>query len=125
AAAGVAAHKTVPGAEPADWLDAGQCRDCREPAFNYRPRSSAQYIEALGNFDAPGEPRHFRLGFIASSDNHFGRPGTGYKQKHRRGMTESIGGPGARLAAAFFGVKHEAPAAESRRFSIDQPAFDN
>ncbi|MGH7337300.1 MAG: DUF3604 domain-containing protein, partial [Myxococcota bacterium] len=92
AAAGVAAFKTVPGSKPEDWLDAGQCRDCEEPAFNYRPKSSAQYIAALGNFDAPGAVRHFRFGFIASSDNHFARPGTGYKQKHRRGMTESQGG---------------------------------
>jgi Protein of unknown function (DUF3604) len=124
AAAGVAAHKTVPGAEPAEWLDAGQCRDCREPAFNYRPKSSVQYITALGNFDAPGPPRHFRFGFIASSDNHFGRPGTGYKQKHRRGMTESQGGgPGGGRAAALLGVKHEAPASVSRPVSVDAPGF--
>jgi hypothetical protein len=125
AAAGVAAFKTVPGAEPADWLDAGQCRDCEEPAFNHRPKSSVQYIAALGNFDAPGPARHFRFGFIASSDNHFGRPGTGYKQKHRRGMTESQGGPGAERAAAFFGVQREEPAPESRAFTIDRPGFDN
>ncbi|HKA16167.1 MAG TPA: DUF3604 domain-containing protein [Myxococcota bacterium] len=124
AAAGVAAHKVVPGAEAADWLDAGQCRDCREPAFNYRPKSSVQYIEALGNFDAPGPPRHFRFGFIASSDNHFGRPGTGYKQKYRRGMTESQGGPNGGGIAALLGVKHEAPAAESRPISVDQPGFN-
>jgi hypothetical protein len=139
AAAGVAAHKTVPGAEPAEWLDAGQCRDCREPAFNYRPKSSVQYITALGNFDTPQVsrsepqasedqktgPRHFRFGFIASSDNHFGRPGTGYKQKHRRGMTESQGGgPGGGRAAALLGVKHEAPASVSRAVSVDAPGFD-
>ncbi len=140
AAAGVAAHKTVPGAEPAEWLDAGQCRDCREPAFNYRPKSSVQYITALGNFDGPqvsrsepkasedqktDSPRHFRFGFIASSDNHFGRPGTGYKQKHRRGMTESQGGgPGGGRAAALLGVKHDAPASVSRAVSVDEPGFD-
>jgi hypothetical protein len=126
AAAGVAAHKTVPGAEPAEWLDAGQCRDCREPAFNYRPKSSVQYIEALGNFDEQGKPpRHFRFGFIASSDNHFGRPGTGYKQKHRRGMTESQGsGPGGGRAAALLGVTHEAPASASRAIDVAQPGFD-
>src|SRR2546426_2141579 len=70
AAAGVAAFKTVPGASPADWLDAGQCRDCREPAFNYRPRASVPYIAALGNFDAAGPPRPFPLCFIASGDHH-------------------------------------------------------
>jgi Protein of unknown function (DUF3604) len=124
AAAGVAAAKTVPGAEPAEWLDAGQCRDCREPAFNYRPKSSVQYIAALGNFDAQNAPRHFRFGFIASSDNHFGRPGTGYKQKHRRGMTESQGGgPGGSRTAALLGVKHEAPASVSRPVNVDEPGF--
>ena len=30
-----------------DWQDAGQCRDCFQPAFNYRPRSSVQYIMSL------------------------------------------------------------------------------
>jgi uncharacterized protein DUF3604 len=139
AAAGVAAFKTVPGADPTEWLDAGQCRDCPQPAFNYRPRSSVQYIAALGNFDAQvsrsepqasgdqrdGPPRHFRFGFMASSDNHFGRPGTGYKQKHRRGMTESIGGARGNLTAAFLGVKHEQAASESRAISVDAPGFDN
>jgi hypothetical protein len=124
-AAGVAAHKTVPGAEPAEWLDAGQCRDCREPAFNYRPKSSVQYIAALGNFDTPDAPRHFRFGFIASSDNHFARPGTGYKQKHRRGMTESQGGgPDGGRAAALLGVTHEAPASVSRAVNVDEPGFN-
>ncbi len=125
AEAGVQAHVTVPEAEPRDWLDAGQCRDCDEPAFNYRPQGAAQYVTALSAFDAdetggsreaqegtvtslpaaePGadasaaaeedesrndEPRRFRFGFIASSDNHFARPGTGYKEVHRVGFTES------------------------------------
>lgn len=87
----VGIQRTVPGSRAADWLDAGQCRDCQQPAFNYRPASSAQYIAALGNFDEDGEPRRFRMGFMASSDNHFARPGTGYKEVHRRGFTESIG----------------------------------
>jgi hypothetical protein len=125
AAAGVAAFRTVPGAKPEEWLDAGQCRDCRQPAFNYRPKSSVQYIAALGNFDGSGPARHFRLGFIGSSDNHFGRPGTGYKQVHRRGMTESQGGgPNGNRTAALLGVKHEEPAAESRAISIEHPGFN-
>jgi hypothetical protein len=89
AAAGGQAHLTVPGSRAEDWLDAGQCRDCAEPAFNYRPGGSAQYIMALRNFDDPEDPQRFRFGFISSSDNHFGRAGTGYKEVHRRGMTES------------------------------------
>jgi hypothetical protein len=87
--AGGQAHLTVPGSGAEDWLDAGQCRDCAQPAFNYRPGGAAQYIMALRNFDDPDDPQRFRFGFISSSDNHFARPGTGYKEVHRRGMTES------------------------------------
>jgi hypothetical protein len=118
--AGVGIQRTVPGSHGADWLDAGQCRDCREPAFNYRPASSAQYIAALGNFDEPGEPRRFRLGFMASSDNHFARPGTGYKEVHRRGFTESMGGPGiASVGAGGLLGTEEEPIPESVPFELD------
>jgi hypothetical protein len=91
AEAGIAGHRTVPGARPEDWLDAGQCRDCFLPSFNYRPRGSAQYGLALSNFDGPGEPKRFRFGFIASSDNHSARPGTGYKEIGRLYNTETTG----------------------------------
>jgi Protein of unknown function (DUF3604) len=88
--AGSQAHLTVPGAQAEDWLDAGQCRTCEQPAFNYRPGGAAQAILALSNFETPdGSPRRFRFGLMASSDNHFGRPGTGYKEVHRSGFTES------------------------------------
>ena len=87
---GMAGHLVVPGALPEDWLDAGQCKDCREPSFNYRPASSAQYILALGDFSVPGPPARFRMGLMASSDNHFARSGSGYKEVARRGMTESM-----------------------------------
>jgi len=79
---------TIPGTELADWLDAGQCRDCFLPAFNYRPGGSAQYALAIGNFDQATDPARFRFGFIASSDNHTARPGTGYKQYARHPMTD-------------------------------------
>ena len=70
-----------------EWQDAGQCRDCFLPVFNYRPRSSVQYIMALGR---PGQrPENFRFGFIGSSDNHSGRPGTGYKEVARTEFTEA------------------------------------
>jgi hypothetical protein len=126
AAAGVAAHRTVPGARGADWLDAGQCRDCAEPSYHYRPKSSAQYMLALGNFDdAEAEPRRFRFGFMASSDNHYARPGTGYKELERRGFTESLGGaqPARGPIARMLQPPREEPAPEARPFSFDTPSF--
>ena len=75
---------SVPGTDLEDWLDSGQCRDCFLPAFNYRPRGSAQYGLAITNFEtSPNWPRRFRFGFIASSDNHSARPGTGFKETQR------------------------------------------
>jgi hypothetical protein len=88
-AGGVEGHLVVPGARPEEWLDSGQCRDCFQPAFNTRPKSSVQYIMALRDFANPAAPRRFEFGFIASSDNHSARPGTGYKEFARRDMTEA------------------------------------
>ena len=48
--AGVRGRLTVPGATVEDWKGCGQCPDCFLPAFNYRPKSSVQYIMALSNF---------------------------------------------------------------------------
>ncbi len=80
----------VPGATPADWQDAGQCRDCFQPSFNYRPRSSVQYILSLARPELADEGAdRFRFGFIASSDNHSARPGTGYKEVSRSEFTEA------------------------------------
>ena len=89
--AGVAGHLTVPGATIEDWKNCGQCRDCFNPTFSLRPKSTVQYIVSLTNFDDPSDPRRFRFGFIASSDNHTARPGTGYKEYGRRMMTEAAG----------------------------------
>jgi hypothetical protein len=82
-------HLTVPGVEPEEWLDSGQCRDCFQPSFNYRPKSSVQYILALRDFDDPADPKRFDFGFMASSDNHTARPGTGYKEYGRIYNTEA------------------------------------
>jgi len=87
--ADVMGHLTVPGTHPDEWLDADQCTDCFQPSLNYRPKSSVQYIMALRNFDDPANPRRFEFGFIASSDNHSSRPGTGYKEYARTQMTEA------------------------------------
>jgi hypothetical protein len=112
---GLAGKTVVPGETGADWLDSGQCRDCFQPAFNYRPRNSAQYIAALSNFDEPEGPKRFRFGFIASSDNHSARPGTGYKEYARADMTEQRGAKSPDQGRLFTG-EPEAPALEPRPF---------
>ena len=85
----VAAHLVVPGTQMEEWLDAGQCRDCFLPAFGFRPANSAQYALAIQNFDDPKNPQRLNMGFIASSDNHRARPGTGYKATTRLKTTEA------------------------------------
>jgi hypothetical protein len=110
-------HLTVQGAEADDWLDSGQCKDCQEPAFNYRPGGAAQFVTALGNFEGGGEPRRFRFGFMASSDNHFARPGTGYKEVHRRGFTESNARGGGPIAD-FIAPPDLPPIAQSVPFDL-------
>jgi hypothetical protein len=90
--AGIGGHWTVPGVDPTEWLDSGQCRDCFTPAFNFRPGGSTQYALAVTNFDDPAKPERFRFGVIGSSDNHQAKPGTGYKEFGRiEGMTEARG----------------------------------
>lgn len=86
--AGISGFRSVPDTSPGDWLDSGQCKDCFQPAFNYRPKGSAQYMLALRNFDQQ-PPQRFRYGFMASSGNHSARPGTGYKEYARTEMTEA------------------------------------
>jgi hypothetical protein len=89
---GIAFHLSISGEEPEDLLDAGQCTDCFLPSFNHRPAASVQYGLAISRFDEDAaEPARFRWGFIASSDNHRARPGTGYKANDRRLNTESSG----------------------------------
>jgi hypothetical protein len=122
AEAGQLAHVTVPGATAAEWLDAGQCRDCAQASFNHRPGGAAQYILAIGNFDDASEPRHFRMGFMASSDNHFARPGTGFKERNRLGNTES--GRPIRVdnaLASFVTRAQEEPIPESRPLDPANP----
>jgi hypothetical protein len=92
-AAGARGRLTVPGARVEDWKSCGTCPDCFLPAFNYRPKSSVQYIMALSSWDAnqSTDPMRFRFGFLASSDNHSARPGTGYKEYGRIPNTEARG----------------------------------
>ncbi|MGF1454278.1 MAG: DUF3604 domain-containing protein [Alphaproteobacteria bacterium] len=92
---GAAGHLTVRGESPDEWLNSGQCQDCFQPAFNHRPGTSVQYSLAISEFGTQGaddEPTHFTWGFVASSDNHRARPGTGFKENSRKLNTEA-GGP--------------------------------
>jgi len=91
--AGTSPSRVFPDARPEDWLDCDQCRDCFKPVFNLRPGMSAQYAVALSRpADWKGAPpKRFRWGFIASSDNHSARPGNGYKQIGRHGITDVRG----------------------------------
>lgn len=127
-AAGKAGHMVVPGVEAADWLDAGQCRDCYLPAFNYRPLSSTQYALVLSNFDEPGEqgkgPLRFRFGFIASSDNHAAQPGTGFKQIGRHANTEAYGQDSPLRALYIDEAKRKGKAAESIPFDQNQTRYN-
>jgi hypothetical protein len=87
---GPAGHLTVPGVEVTDWLGAGQCLDCFQPSQAYRPGGSSQYALSVSDFSGE-EPERFRWGFIASSDNHTARPGTGFKELDRRRNTDAAG----------------------------------
>ncbi len=112
-----AGWKTLPGFAANDWLDSGQDPDGFQPAFNFRPRSSVQYMLAIRDFSNPGAPKRFDFGFLGSSDNHMASPGTGYKEFARGEMTEGRGrAPGRPSASSgFFGSSSDAdePVAES------------
>ncbi|MCP4039669.1 MAG: DUF3604 domain-containing protein, partial [bacterium] len=115
--ADIMGHITVPAAKLEDWLDSGQCRDCFQPSFNYRPKSSAQYIMALRNFDDPENPKRFEFGFMAASDNHTARPGTGYKEYGRIYTTEArLTQSGARVLGDVLPLPKVDPLPESIRF---------
>lgn len=123
-AGGVSAHLTVPGAKTEDWLNCGQCTDCFNPAMDHRPGTTAQYALAITNFDDPKEPLRFEFGLIASSDNHRGRGGTGYKEFARHAMTENNGPKSESMAKRSAGDQREPlayslPVAEAGAVSLN------
>lgn len=87
----IAGHLTISGENSTDYLDAGQCRDCFLPPLNHRPGTSVQYGLAATNLDDPENPKRFNWGFIASSDTHRARPGTGYKAVDREYQSDARG----------------------------------
>ncbi|HYD48119.1 MAG TPA: DUF3604 domain-containing protein [Terriglobales bacterium] len=122
---GISARLTVPGAQITDWQGCGSCPDCFQPAFNYRPRSSVQSIMALSNLDNPAEPLRFDFGFVASSDNHSARPGTGYKEYGRLQNTEARGPRDASWFERMVPRSQETPAEEPRSIAeIEVSAFE-
>ncbi len=107
--AGTKPHWVVPDASLEEWLDCDQCRDCFKPAHTLRPAMSAQYAAAIANFeerDDAGSPLRFRWGFVASSDNHTARPGTGYKQLARKHMTDARGARSERTGRIVRRIVH-------------------
>ena len=123
----LAGHVTLPGEDVPDWKNCGQCADCYLPAYQYRPGGSVQYMLAKGDFEDPEGPRHATMGFIASSDNHTARPGTGYKEFARRQMTEARGAPSESWRAQMFGSRG-LPERESVSYTLDglmeRPPFE-
>lgn len=117
-------HLTVAGVQPEEWLDSGQCTDCFLPAFNYRPGTSVQAGLATSHFgEDKAKATRFQWGFIASSDNHRARPGTGYKQVDRRQNTDATGPINAMWRQALLPPEvHEDEIPQPRDFSSDEIA---
>ncbi|MBW2508660.1 MAG: DUF3604 domain-containing protein [Deltaproteobacteria bacterium] len=101
---GPSGQLTLPGTDIEEWGNCGQCTDCFQPSYAYRPGGSVQYILSRGSFEGAEKPRHATLGFIASSDNHSARPGTGYKEYERRKMTEARGAIDEKWREIIFGM---------------------
>ena len=105
-------HWALSSVEPEEWLNSGQCNDCFVPAFNMRPKGSVQYALASRKF-YEDKIVQFDFGFIASSDNHRSKPGTGYKAIDRLLTTEANGAASPFVRLNFF--PYEEKTIDSRR----------
>ncbi len=117
-AAGTKPYGVVPDAGVEEWLDCDQCRDCFKPAYTLRPAMTAQYALAIEQEPEDGgevgtDPR-FRFGFIASSDTHSARAGTGFKQVRRLESTDSRGLADTALVRRIAGVDAPPPPIDER-----------
>jgi hypothetical protein len=93
-----APRSVVANTTPDDWGQCDQLTTAFQPAYDYQPRNSAQYLLSLGDNTHRSNPNRMRLGMIASGDNHSARPGTGYKEFSRMQMTDSRDKPGESTA---------------------------
>jgi hypothetical protein len=75
-----------------------------------------QYIMSLEKNEG-GDAQRFGFGFIASSDNHSGRPGTGYKEVARTEFTEARFGNFVKTPVGA--PVHSSPRAESAPYDPD------
>lgn len=90
--AGFNRYGVVPGSTPEEWGACGQLAAAGDflPAYEYRPRMSAQYGLAVRRPES-GEGGAFRFGLIGSTDNHKARAGSGYKEFGRKAMSDAWG----------------------------------
>lgn len=79
-----AAKAVVPATHPDDWGTCDQLTGSFQPANNYQPKQSAQYIFSLGD-----RQNRVRMGLMGSSDNHTARAGSSYKEFARYYMTDT------------------------------------
>jgi len=113
---GLGEQLAAPGARVDEWKDSEQCRDCFLPSFKYRPRGSVQYGLALTD---PGSGNRFLWGFIAASDTHRARPGTGYKPVNRMTNTDAWG-PRTKALAAIMGMGPEPKPAKPVYYTFEE-----
>ena len=97
-----------------DWGACGQCRDCYQPAVNYRNNGSVQKALASAYFDPSGKPLYYQFGFIGSTDSHSGWPGSVKENKRMAELlaTRATGGGKGLVGGVLRGGGSDYPAPE-------------